>query len=214
MIRICSVRIRDPIGAVRGEDVPASRGAAEAHAARARSRAFVLVEMILVVSILALFVVMVQTNLFGTMRRSQFRADMQEFVSLMQMAASSAAESSRRYGIIIDMIEQTYLLHEIASSNLDTVLDEKIIAQGQFSESCRVEYVEFDFGGPDDKFTNRKATFVAGHAGWFYGGKIVFRDEDEQPHAVLVSRITPIIEVVDGDPPLMALKAKDEVPFL
>jgi type II secretory pathway pseudopilin PulG len=213
-MRTCSARIRDPIATVHRGYVPVRHGAAGAHVARARSRAFVLVEMILVVSILALFVVMVQTNLFGVMRRSQFQADMQEFVSSMQMAASAAAESGRRYGMIIDMIEQTYLLHEITSSNLDTVLDEKIIVQGQFSESCRVDYVEFDFGGPDDKFTNRKATFVAGHAGWFYGGKIVFRDENEQPHTVLVSRITPIIEVVEGDPPLMALKAKDEVPFL
>ena len=213
-MRTCSAPIRDPVVSDRSGCTPVSHGAAGADAARARSQAFVLVEMILVVSILALFVVMVQTNLFSTMRRSQFKANMQEFVSAMQMAASAAAESSRRYGMIIDMIEQTYLLHEIASSNLDTVLDEKIIVQGQFSESCRVDYVEFDFGGPDDKFTNRKATFVAGHAGWFYGGKIVFRDENDQTHTVLVSRITPIIEVVEGDPVLMAPKAKDEVPFL
>jgi hypothetical protein len=31
---------------------------------------------------------------------------------------------------------------------------------------------------------------------------------------VLVSRITPIVEVVDGEPALMTPKGKDEVPFL
>lgn len=176
-----------------------------------RMRAFVLIEMILVVSILALFVVMVQTNLFGTLRRSQFKADVQEFVSAMQMAVSSAAESSRRYEVIIDLSEQTYLLRQITSSDLSQVLDEEIILDGQFGASCRVAYVEFD----DGTFTNEgKAKFRVGHAGWHYGGKIVFLDESEQSHTVLVSRITPIVELVEGDPVLMTPKGKDEVPFL
>jgi Tfp pilus assembly protein FimT len=210
-MRTCSAPIRDLIGAGKSGCMPASRGAAGSHAARARSRAFVLIEMILIVSILALFVVMVQTNLFGTMRRSQFKANVQEFVSAMQMAASAAAESSRRYEMVIDVTEQTFLLHQVTSSDLDQVLDEEIIVQGQLSESCRVAYIEFD----DTDFVNEgKAMFVAGHAGWFYGGKIVFLDENEQSHTVLVSRVTPIIEVVEGDPALMTPKAKDEVPFL
>jgi len=171
----------------------------------------VLVEMIIIVSILAFFVIMVQTNLFGTMRRSQFKAQVQEFVSAMQMAASAAAESSRRYEMIIDLSEQTFLLREITSSDLAKVLDEEIILDGQFSESCRVAYVEFD----DGTFTNEgKAKFRVGHAGWHYGGKIVFLDESEQSHTVLVNRITPIVELVDGDPALMTPKGKDEVPFL
>jgi competence protein ComGC len=175
------------------------------------SRAFVLVEMILIVSILALFVILVQVNLFGTLRRSQFEAEVQSFVSAMQMAASAAAESNRRYEMIIDLTEQTYLLREITSSDLSQVLDEEIILTGQFGENCRVVYVEFD----DGTFTNEgKAKFRAGHAGWHYGGKIIFLDEGEQSHTVLVSRITPIIDVVEGDPVLMTPKGKDEVPFL
>jgi hypothetical protein len=207
--------MRDPVVVDQSGCGPAPRGAAGSHAARARSRAFVLIEMILVVSILALFVVMVQTNLFGMMERSQSEANLQDFVSAMQMAASAAAESSRRYEMVIDFSEQTYLLHQVTSSDLDQVLDEEIIVQGQFSRSCRVVQIEFDFGTDADKFINQgKAMFVAGHAGWFYGGKIVFHDEKERPHTVLVSRITPIIEVVEGDPVLMAPRAKDEVPFL
>jgi Tfp pilus assembly protein FimT len=174
-------------------------------------RAFVLVEMILVVSILALMVVMVQMNLFGTLRRSQFKADLQEFVSAMQMAASGAAESNRRYEMIIDLGEQTYMLRQITSSDLSQVLDEEIIVDGQFGEHCRVAYVEFD----DGTYTNEgKAKFRVGHKGWHYGGKVVFLDESQQSHSVLVSRITPIIELVDGDPALMTPKGKDEVPFL
>jgi Tfp pilus assembly protein FimT len=176
-----------------------------------RPRAFVLVEMILVVSILALFVVMVQTHMFGTLRRSRFKANVQEFVSAMQMAVSSAAESSRRYEMIIDLSEQTFLLRQITSSDLSEVLEEEIILSGEFGETCRVAYVEFD----DGTFTNEgKAKFRVGHAGWHYGGKIVFLDESEQSYSVMISRITPIVELVEGDAALMTPKGKDEVPFL
>lgn len=176
-----------------------------------RRRAFVLVEVILVVSILALFVAMVQINLFGTLRHGRFKSAVQDFVSAMQMAASTAAESSRRYEMIIDLGEQTYLLRQITSSDLSEVLDEEIILEGQFGDICRVAYVEFD----DSTYTNEgKAKFRVGHKGWHYGGKVVFLDESEQPHTVLVSRITPIVELVDGDAALMTPKSKDEVPFL
>lgn len=180
-------------------------------ALRVCPRAFVLVEMIVVVSIFALFVIMAQANLFGTLRHSRFKSDVQAFISAMQMAASTAAESNRRYEMIIDLSEQTYLLRQITSSDLSQVLDEEIILDGQFGEYGRVAYVEFD----DGTYTNEgKAKFRVGHKGWHYGGKVVFLDESQQSHSVLVSRITPIIELVDGDPALMTPKGKDEVPFL
>jgi type II secretory pathway pseudopilin PulG len=209
MMRTCSARTPDSLPAD-------TRGFVSAlpkptPAVCPRTRAFVLVEMIIVVSILALFVVMVQTHLFGTLRRSRFKANVQEFVSAMQMAVSSAAESSRRYEMIIDLSEQTFLLRQITSSDLSEILDEEIIFDGQFGETCRVAYVEFD----DGTFTNEgKAKFRVGHAGWHYGGKIVFLDESEQSYSVMISRITPIVELVEGDPALMTPKGKDEVPFL
>ena len=178
--------------------------------AGARLRAFTLVEMIVVVSILGLFILMAQVNLFGVLRKSQFTAGVLEFVSAMQMAAWAAAESSRRYEVIVDIGEQTFLLREITSSNLAEVLDEEIIMQGQFRESCQVVYVEFD----DGTYTNEgRAKFRAGHAGWHYAGKVVFLDESEQPYAVVVSRLLPMVELVAGDPALLTPKAKDEVPF-
>lgn len=174
-------------------------------------RGFTLIEMIIVISLLALFVIMVQVNLFGAHRRSRFKMNVQEFVSAMQMAASAAAESDRRYEVIVDVTEQTFLLRQITSSDLSEVLDEEIIIEGQFGENCRVAYVEFD----DGDFTNAgKAKFRVGHGGWQYGGKVVFLDESEQPYAVIVGRITPIVDVVNGDPALITPKAKDEVPFL
>lgn len=208
-MRTCSAPIRNRGCTGRRDDVPRSRE--RGTAPRVCPRAFVLVEMIVIVSILALFVAMVQMSLFGTMRRSQFKSQVQGFVSALQMAASTAAESNRRYEMIIDLSEQTYLLREITSSDLAKVLDEEIILDGQFNRNCRVAYVEFD----DGTFTNEgKAKFRVGHAGWHYGGKIVFLDESEQSHTVLVNRITPIVDLVDGDPALMTPKGKDEVPFL
>ena len=178
---------------------------------RPHARAFTLVEMIVVMSFLALFVLMAQVNLFGTLRRSTFRAQVQGFVSAMQMAASGAAETGRRYEMIVDITEQRYLLREITGSNLAEVFDEEIIVDGQFGDSCRVSYVEFD----DAEYTNEgEAKFRVGHAGWMYGGKIVLLDESEQAYTVAVSRLTPIVQLIDGDPELMRPKAKNDVPSL
>lgn len=174
-------------------------------------RAFTLVELIVVLSMLALFVMVAQVNLFGMLGRSEFNAQVQGFLSTMQMAASAAAETGRRYEVTVDVGEQTYLLRQITSSDLAEVKEEEIIAEGRFGANCRVSYVEFD----DGDFTNEgQAKFRAGHAGWHYGGKVVFLDDAGQAHTVAVSRLTPIVELIDGDPELMKPKAKDEVPFL
>jgi prepilin-type N-terminal cleavage/methylation domain-containing protein len=180
-------------------------------AGHARAAGFTLVELIVVLSLLALLVGLAQTNLFGVLRRGNFRSQVQQFVSAMQMAASAAAESNRRYEMIINVSEQTFLLREITSSDLSQVLDEEIIQQGQFGADCRVAYVEFD----DSTYTNEGlAKFRVGHRGWHYGGKIVFLDEGEEPHTVMVSRIVPSVELLQGDCAMMLPKGKDEVPFL
>ncbi|OHB62558.1 MAG: hypothetical protein A2Y76_03025 [Planctomycetes bacterium RBG_13_60_9] len=162
-------------------------------------------------SFLSLLVMLAQASLFGVLRRSAFKSQVQDFVSTMQMAASGAAESDRRYEVIIDFAEQSYLLRQITSSDLSDVLEEEIITQGGFGKSCRVSYVEFD----DAARTNEGlARFRAGHQGWQHGGKVVFIDESERPYAVIVNRVTPIIQLLEGDPSLMTPKAKEEVPFL
>jgi hypothetical protein len=167
--------------------------------------------MLVVVSVLALFVSLAQFSLFGRLRRSAFKAQVQGFVSAMQMAASGAAETGRRYEVIVDLNEQAYLLRRITGSDLSEVLDEEIIVDGRFGDSCRVSYVEFD----DGEYANEgKAKFRVGHAGWMYGGKIVFLDESEQSHTVAVGRLAPIIQLIDGDPELMRPKSKREVPAL
>lgn len=178
---------------------------------RSRIAGFTLVELIIVLTLLALLVMLAQTNLFGVLRRQGFRSQVQDFISTMQMAAMSAAQSGRRYEVIIDPTEQSYLLREITSGDLSEVLEEEIITQGQFGSNCRLAYVEFDDG---DYTNDERSKFRIGPAGWTYGGKIVFLDESEQAYAVVVNRLNPVIQLVVGDPPLMTPKGKDEVPFL
>jgi Tfp pilus assembly protein FimT len=178
----------------------------------ARAEAFTLVELLVVMTLISLMVVMAQANLFGMLRRSTFKAQVQDFVSTMQMAASRAAESSQRYEVIINLADQSYLLRELTGSDLTSDPSaEQILTQGVFRGNCRCAYVEFD----DGTYTNEsKAKFRAGHLGWQYGGKVVFLDESEQPYAVVVNRVTPIIQLLEGNPPLMTPKTKEEVPFL
>ena len=130
----------------------------------------------------------------------------------MQMAASAAAESDRRYEVIIDLIEQRYTLRQITSPDLSQVLDEEIIVRNDLGGNCRIAYVLFDdLKGTDED--HQIAKFRAGHAGWQYGGKIVLLDEQEQPYSVVVRRMNRVVTLKKGHVELLMPKAKNEVPF-
>ena len=167
-------------------------------------------ELLVVLVVLSLFVLMAQVHLFGLLERHTFRAQVQEFVSTMQMAAGAAAESDRRYEVIIDIPEQSYLLREITNPDLSEVLEEEIIVHADFGENCRVVYVEFD----DSEYTNDgRAKFRAGRSGWAYGGKIVLMDRKEQPYSLVINRLNRIVGLEEGDVLLLQSKARDDIPF-
>jgi prepilin-type N-terminal cleavage/methylation domain-containing protein len=171
---------------------------------------FTLTELIIVIMVITLFVLLAQINIFGIIRKNTFRAQLQDFVSTMQMASSAAVESERRYEVIIDLTEQSYLLREITTPDLSEVLEEEIIVKGDFADNCWVAYVEFD----DGDFTNEgRAKFRAGYTGWQYGGKIVLLNEDEQLYSVVVNRLDRIVRLMEGDVEILVPKAKDELPF-
>lgn len=177
------------------------------------SRAFTLTELVVVVLIVSLFVILAMMNLVGLLGRSSFKAQAQEFISTMQAAVSTAAASDRRYEVIIDLTEQSYMLRQITSTHLPSdVLEEEIIAENDFSDNCRASYVLFDDLDTTDE-ENTKAFFRAGRAGWQYGGKIVLLDKNEQPYSVVVNRMNRIVTLKEGDVELLMPKAKDEVPF-
>ena len=171
---------------------------------------FTLIELIVVVVIISLVVLVAQVRLFGVLTRNRFKAQVQEFVSTMQMAARTAAQSDRRYEVIIDLTEQSYLLREITSPDLSEVLQEEIIVEGNLGGNCWIAYVEFD----DGDYTNEgRAKFRAGHAGWQYGGKIVLLDENERPYSVVVNRLDRIVKLKRGEVALLVPKAQSEIPF-
>lgn len=178
--------------------------------ARCRYSAFTFAELVVVIAIISLFVLLAQLHLFGLLRKNTFRAQVQDFITTMQMAVRTAAESDRRYEVIIDLTEQSYLLRQITSPDLSEVLQEEIITENYFGDNCRIAYVQFDDG---DYTNDGRAKFRAGHAGWQYGGKIVLLDENEQPYSIVANRLNRIIELREGDVELLVPKAEDEVPF-
>ena len=163
---------------------------------------FTLAELLVVVVVISLFILLAQLHLFRLMRK--------QLISTMQMAATAAAESDRRYEVIIDLDEQSFLLREITTPDLTEVLDEEIILQDRLSNNCRIVYVEFD----DGDFTHEgRAKFRAGHSGWAFGGKIVLLDEKEKPYSVVVNRLNRIIKLEEGDVRLLEPKYKDDLVF-
>ena len=176
-------------------------------------RGFTMAELLVVVAIVSLFVAMAQIHLFGLLRKNKFRAQIQELVSTMQMAASSAAETGRRYEIIIDITEQSYGLKHITGSEIyvdkpDETPGEMIV-QNYLTDNCRLVYVWFD----DGIDTNAKAWFRVGPSGWQNGGKIVLLDEKEQPYSIVVNRINRIVVLEEGDLELLEPKPKNDLPF-
>ncbi len=174
--------------------------------------AFTFTELIVVVLMLGLFVVWAQGNLFRLLRKETFKAQAGELVTTMQMAASAAAESDRRYEVIIDLAEQGYMLREITNPDLTQVLEEEIIISNSFNDKCYVDYVLFDDLVETDEDVV-KAFFRAGHAGWQNGGKIVLLDEDDRPYTVLVNRLNRIVTLKEGDIEILMPKSKSEIPF-
>jgi len=172
--------------------------------------AFTLTELVVVILIVSLLALLAQLHLFGLFKKHTFKAQLQEFISTMQMTAVAATESGRRYEVIIDLTEQSYLLREITSPDLSEVLEEEIIVENEFGDNCWVGYVEFD----DGEYTNEgRAKFRAGRFGWQYGGKIVLLDKDERLYSVVVNRLNRIITLKEGDVQLLVTKAGDEIPF-
>ncbi len=171
---------------------------------------FTLTELIVVVVMVSLFVLLATVNLSGLLTRNTFKAQAHELVSTMQMAVSAAAESDRRYEVIIDLAEQSYTLRQITDPDLSEVLEEEIIVENDIGGNCFMVYVLFD----DGDYTNQdRAIFKAGKSGWQYGGKIVLIDMNEQPYSVVINRLNRIVELKKGDVGLLEPKSKDEVMF-
>ena len=181
---------RDPLGATR--------------------HGFTLAESMVVIVIVSLLILIAATNLKGVITKNSFKAKSQGFIAALEAASTSAGQSDKRYEVIIDIPQQSYLLREISSSNLADVLEEEIIAEEDFGVNCRVSYVLFD----DGQFTNEdRAKFRASRAGWQFGGIIGLLDSEGQPWSIIVDRLSNIVRVQPGEAQIVWPRSKDELPF-
>lgn len=167
-------------------------------------------ELMITLSILALFLMLANTSVLSRVQNSRFKSQIQDFVSTLQMAVMSAAETGRRYEVIVDPLNQSYLLRQITTSDLADYLPEEVICDGEFGRACRVDKIVFDDG---DITTQDPAKFRAGRRGWAYGGQIVFYDEDDRAFTVLVNRLNRRIEIVEGEVELLSPQGADALPF-
>jgi len=169
-----------------------------------------LTEMMIALSILALFILLANTAVLSRVQSYTFKSQIQDFISTLQMAVMSAGETGRRYEVIVDPVEQTYLLRQITTSDLADYLPEEVISEGEFGRACRVDRIVFDDG---KSTTQERAKFRAGHRGWAYGGQIVFYDEDDRVFTVLVNRLNRRIEIMEGEVALLSPKSSEDLPF-
>jgi Tfp pilus assembly protein FimT len=164
----------------------------------------VLAEMVVVICLIGLFVALAMVNVASMLGRNTSMTQANELASTLRMAAAKAAESSRRYEIIIDPQTQSYTFREITSADLGAdVLQEEIIRQHTFGSGVQIKLVQFDDG---TSTADQAAMFRAGHAGWQYGGKIVLVDDEGREYTIVVNRLSRIIEVFEGDVNILAPK--------
>jgi prepilin-type N-terminal cleavage/methylation domain-containing protein len=171
---------------------------------------FTLAESMVVIVVVSLLIALAATNLKGVLIKNSFKSQASGLVSALESASTSAVQSGKKYEVIIDIPQQSWLLREITSPDLSEVLDEEIVAQEDLGGNCRVSYVLFD----DGQFTNEdRAKFRTSRAGWQFGGIIVLLDSEEQPWSIIIDRMSNIVRLEPGEAQIIWPRSKDDVPF-
>jgi Tfp pilus assembly protein FimT len=171
---------------------------------------FTLAESMVVIVGVSLLVALAAINLKGIMVRNSFKSQASGLVSALESASTSAAQSGKRYEVIIDIPQQSWLLREITSPDLSEVLDEEIVAQEDLGGNCSISYVLFD----DGQFTNQeRAKFRTSRAGWQFGGIIVLLDSEQQPWSLVIDRMSNIVRIEPSEVQIAWPRSADEVPF-
>lgn len=178
-------------------------------------RGYVLLEVLIVVGLMAFLLslgVISYSSLWGN---RQFQQQAQELVNLFQMAQEAAAQSDRRYAVILDFVEQKYVLRQFATLDLQSIPDdEAIIHTGYFTDRFQLDYVLYDdLEDTREKENVTEARFYAGRSGWQYGGKVVVRDGEGNPWSILLSRMVQPVRLVEGDVPILLPVKPDDMPF-
>ena len=180
-------------------------------------KALVLVELLLVVLLIGLLTGLASLTFSSAFGSSQFEKEAQGLIKTLQMAHNAAVETNRRYAVVIDTYDQTYMLREYAT--IQDLIDEpevdKILKTAEFTNKCWIDYIYFDDGvdSRDPELENSKFLFIAGRSGYQNGGKIVLLDQNEIQHTIIVNKTLGIIELEEGDIEIFMPMNKEDVLF-
>ena len=166
-----------------------------------RVRGFTLIEILTVIGLIALMVGGTMLSFSAMWGNLRFKRQAEELVNTFQMAYNAAAQSDRRYAVILDLTEQAFILREFKSLDLETMHpDDAIIQTGYFSEALRMEYVLYDDGDDTRDYESTAGIrFLAGHSGWKYGGIVVLSDADGMPWTIVIHRFARPVELFEGE---------------
>ncbi len=182
---------------------------------RRQDRGLVLLEIMIVIAMVAFLLSVGIVSYDALWGGRRFKHQAQELVDLFQMAQETAAQSDRRYAVILDFTEQKYLLRQFATLDLETIPDqEAIIHTGYFTDRFQLDYVLYDdLEDTREKENVTEARFYAGRSGWQYGGKVVLRDQDGQPWSIVISRLVTPARLVEGDAEILLPQKSNAMRF-
>ncbi len=166
--------------------------------------AFVLVELIVVLVIVSLMTTIAMIALVPLYGKTEFKKQAREFMNVLQMAQSAAAESEKRYAIALDFDEQTYTLRQFATLDRERILeDEPILTEGYFTDEFFLEYIIYDDGVdtryPDEGEEVFRVWLMAGHSGWQNGAIVVLSDIEENMYSIIINRLSRTIAFYPGE---------------
>ncbi|MBN1126412.1 MAG: hypothetical protein JXA82_15510 [Sedimentisphaerales bacterium] len=165
----------------------------------------VFIELLAVIAVLGMLTGLVMLNLMPQALQGDFNRQVQEFIGTLKMAQDAAAQSDRRYAVMLDLDQGVYMLKPFFELDSDGVpIEEEIISTGYLTDQFRLEYVRFD-DGQDTRNAETNAVEVyrvwllAGRSGWQNSIQIGLLDADDNPYTVVVNRYSRVINMYNGE---------------
>jgi prepilin-type N-terminal cleavage/methylation domain-containing protein len=106
---------------------------------------FSLMETIVVLGVLSLLTGIAMVNLVGRASKSSFKKEATELVIALKTAQNAAAQTGRRYVVLLDLVEQTYTMKEVPTlDEFFLIVDQgegEAISETHLSDRCMIEYI-------------------------------------------------------------------------
>lgn len=162
---------------------------------------FVLVEMLMVVGLIGLMSGIAMLSFSSMWGNLRFKRQAEDLVNVFQMAYNSSVETSRRYAVVLDFAGQGFVLREYKSLDLAAMdPEEAVLRTGYFTKDLTLDHVVYDDLDDTRDWENvSEARFLAGHAGWQYGGIVILLDEDGMPWTIVIHRFARPAELLKGE---------------